>query len=74
MVVNTMPEYRRANLPGSSILLTLITYQWDRSFLVPENIDRLRQACNLTIAEKPFTMDTAVILPRTHAFFVDVNT
>jgi putative transposase len=69
MVVNTMPEYRRANLPGSSILLALITYQRDRSFSVPENIDRWQQACNLTMAEKPFTIDTAVILPE-HMHFL----
>jgi REP element-mobilizing transposase RayT len=34
-----MPEYRRAYLPGSSVFLTLITYQRDKLFLLPENID-----------------------------------
>jgi putative transposase len=64
-----MPEYRRANIPGSSIFLTLITYQRDKLFSVPENIDRLRQACELMMTEKPFTIDAAVILPE-HIHFL----
>jgi putative transposase len=64
-----MPEYRRANIPGSSVFLTLITYQREQLFLVPENIDKLRQACNLMMAEKPFTIDAAVILPE-HIHFL----
>ncbi len=64
-----MPEYRRANIPGSSIFLTLITYQREKLFLVQKNIDRLRQACNLMMAEKPFTIDAAVILPE-HIHFL----
>jgi putative transposase len=64
-----MPEYRRAYLPGSSVFLTLITYQRDKLFLLPENIDKLRQACNLIMAEKPFTIDAAVILPE-HIHFL----
>lgn len=39
-----MPEYRCANIPGSSVFVTLITYQRDKLFSVPENIDRLGQA------------------------------
>ena len=58
-----MPEYRRAHIPGSSVFLTLITYQRQKIFLPLENIDRLRQACDLMMTEKPFTIDAAVILP-----------
>jgi putative transposase len=64
-----MPEYRRANIPGSSVFITLITYQRDKLFSASENIDRLRQACELTIAEKPFKIDAAVILPE-HIHFL----
>ena len=64
-----MPEYRRAHIPGSSVFLTLITYQRQKIFLPLENIDRLRQACDLMMTEKPFTIDAAVILPE-HIHFL----
>jgi len=64
-----MPAYRRAHIPGSSVFLTLITYQRQKLFLMPENIDRLRQACDLIMTEKPFTIDAAVILPE-HIHFL----
>jgi putative transposase len=64
-----VPEYRRAHIPGSSVFLTLITYQRQKLFLAPENIARLRQACAVTIAEKPFDIDAAVILPE-HIHFL----
>jgi putative transposase len=64
-----MPEYRRANIPGSTVFLTLITYQRRKLLLAPANIDRLRQACAIAMAEKPFTIDAAVILPE-HIHFL----
>jgi putative transposase len=64
-----VPEYRRANIPGSSVFITLITYQRQQLFSAPENIDKLRQACDLMRAEKPFTIDAAVILPE-HVHFL----
>jgi putative transposase len=64
-----MPEYRRAHIPGSSVFLTLIAYDRAKLFSVPENIDRLRQACGVVVAEKPFTIDAAVILPE-HIHFL----
>jgi putative transposase len=64
-----VPEYRRANIPGSSIFLTFITYQRQPLFSSPENIDKLRQACALIMVEKPFTIDAAVILPE-HIHFL----
>jgi putative transposase len=64
-----MPEYRRANTPGSTIFLTLITYERQKLFSLTENIDKLRQACGVIMAEKPFTIDAAVILPE-HIHFL----
>ncbi|AFY96674.1 REP-associated tyrosine transposase [Chamaesiphon minutus] len=64
-----MPAYRRANIPGSTVFLTLITYQRRKLFLNPTNIDSLRQACAIVMAEKPFAMDAAVILPE-HIHFL----
>ncbi len=64
-----MPEYLRANIPGSSVFLTLITYERQKLFSVPENIAKLRQACAVVVAEKPFTIDAAVILPE-HIHFL----
>ena len=64
-----MPEYRRANIPGSSIFLTIVTYERRKLFSVRDNIDKLRQACSVILAEKPFTIDAAVILPE-HVHFL----
>jgi putative transposase len=64
-----VPEYRRANIPGSSVFLTLVTYQRRKLFAIPANIDKLRDACGVTIAEKPFRIDAAVILPE-HVHFL----
>jgi putative transposase len=64
-----MPEYRRANIPGGSVFLTLVTYERQKLFLTPENINKLRQACSIIMTEKPFTIDAAVILPE-HIHFL----
>jgi putative transposase len=64
-----MPEYRRANIPGGSVLLTLVTYERQKLFLTPENTNKLRQACSIIMREKPFTIDAAVILPE-HIHFL----
>ena len=64
-----MSEYRRAHIPGSIVFITLVTYQRKKLFLTAENIDNLRQACAVTIAEKPFVIEAAVILPE-HIHFL----
>jgi putative transposase len=64
-----VPEYRRAHIAGSTVFLTLITYRRDKLFSLPVNIERLRAACSLAIAEKPFIIDAAVILPE-HIHFL----
>jgi putative transposase len=58
-----MPDYRRAYIPGSTVFLTLVTYQRQPIFSQPENVDRLRQALANTLAEYPFTIAAAVVLP-----------
>ena len=71
-----MSEYRRAHIPGSSVFITLVTYQRRKLFVAAENIDKLRQTCATVIAEKPFAIATlscrieaAVILPE-HIHFL----
>jgi putative transposase len=53
----TMSEYRRAYIPGSSVFITLVTYQRKKLLLAAENSDNLRQACEVTISEKPFEIE-----------------
>jgi putative transposase len=62
-------EYRCARTTGSTVFLTFITYQRDKLFSVLDNIAKLRQACAVVVAEKPFTIDAAVILPE-HIHFL----
>ena len=64
-----MSEYRRAHIPGSTVFITLVTYQRQKLFVAAENIDKLRQACATMIAEKPFAIEAAVILPE-HIHFL----
>ena len=64
-----MSEDRRAHIPGSSVFITLVTYQRQKLFVAAENIDKLRQACATVVAEKPFAIEAAVILPE-HIHFL----
>lgn len=64
-----MPEYRRANISGSTVFLTLVTYQRQKLFAIPDNIIKLKKSCAATIAERYFTIDAAVILPE-HIHFI----
>ncbi len=67
--ISYMPEYRRANIPGSSVFVTIVTHERAKLFSMPENINKLRQACSIVMTEKPFTIDAAVILPE-HIHFL----
>ena len=67
--ISHMPEYRRANIPGSSVFITIVTHKRAKLFSIPENINKLRQACSIIMTEKPFTIDAAVILPE-HVHFL----
>jgi putative transposase len=64
-----MSFYRRANIPGSTVFLTIVTHQRKPLFLDPENIRKLKQACVVVMKERPFSIDAAVILPE-HVHFL----
>lgn len=57
-----MPSYRRIRLPGATYFFTVALA--DRSSdLLTKRIDDLRRAVAMTMAERPFRCDAAVILP-----------
>jgi putative transposase len=58
-----MSEYRRLYLPGSTIFLTIVTYNRQPIFANSENIILLRKALAKTRSEKPFEITAAAILP-----------
>jgi putative transposase len=64
-----MSQYRRIFVPGGTIFLTLVTYQRTPFFAEVENIIRLRVAVAKTIAEQPFKIIAAVVLPE-HIHFL----
>jgi putative transposase len=64
-----MSTYRRANIPGSTVFLTIVTHRRKPLFLDPENIRKLKQACVTVMKEKPFSINAAVILPE-HLHFL----
>jgi putative transposase len=58
-----MPEYRRAYLPGSTVFLTVVTYQRLPVFASPIAIAHLRSALNTVLLEMPFQFVAGVVLP-----------
>lgn len=64
-----MPNYRRAYSPGSSIFLTLVTYNRTPIFRHPENVQRLRWAITLMKTNMAVEITAAVILPD-HIHFI----
>jgi putative transposase len=58
-----MPNYRRAYIPGSTVFLTLVTYQRSPLFTTSNNITHLRQALNTVLIEMPFQFIGGVVLP-----------
>jgi putative transposase len=64
-----MPQYRRTFVPGGTIFLTLVTYRHTPFFSKAENVARLRAAVAKTIAEQPFEIIAAVVLPE-HLHFL----
>jgi putative transposase len=64
-----MPEYRRAYVPGGTFFFTLVTYNRQPIFSVPENISRLRIATATVRSEMPFKVTAAVVLPE-HIHFL----
>jgi len=57
-----MSDYRRPQLPGSSIFFTVTVADRSSDLLVQE-IDRLRRAVQQTRRERPFAIDAWVVLP-----------
>ena len=64
-----MSNYRRLYLQGSTIFLTIVTYNRQPIFANPNNISLLRQAIAKVKSEKPFLIEGAVILPN-HLHFL----
>jgi putative transposase len=58
-----MPEYRRAYIPGSTVFLTLVTYQRRPLFTSENAIAHLRHALHTVLLETPFQFVAGVVLP-----------
>jgi putative transposase len=59
----TMPDYRRAYIPGGTVFLTMVTHGRMPLFQCPENVGRLREALRQVMQEQPFRIPAAVVLP-----------
>jgi putative transposase len=64
-----MADYRRADQPGGTYFLTLVTYQRQPLFAHPVNVDRLRAAVLAVINQRPFEFLAGVVLPD-HAHYL----
>jgi putative transposase len=64
-----MPQYRRVYTPGSTVFLTLVTYNRVPIFEEDNHVALLRAATAKLQTEKPFTIVGAVILPN-HLHFL----
>ncbi len=58
-----MSNYRRAKTPGATYFFTVVTQGRKPWFNNEASINILRKAFQVTMNEKPFTMEAAVILP-----------
>src|SRR5262245_14941043 len=58
-----MPNYRRADVPGGTFFLTVVTYRRRPTFAAPVTVGRLRRALATVIREAPLTIPAAVDLP-----------
>ena len=57
-----MPRYIRAHIPGGTFFFTVALLERKRRLLI-EHIDALRKSFASVQAQRPFTIDAAVILP-----------
>ena len=64
-----MSNYRRLYFQGSTVFLTIVTYQRFPLFKNPDMIAKLRLAVSTVKKEKPFEIVGAVILPN-HLHFI----
>ena len=65
----TLPNYRRAYVPGGTVFLTLVTYRRTPILDGPDNVARLRRAIGQVMRDAPFRIPAAVVLPD-HAHFL----
>nr|WP_290224860.1 transposase [Trichocoleus desertorum] len=56
-------RYRRATTPGATYFFTVVTYQRQKLFHVPETVENLRNAFHTVKATHSFTIDAIVVLP-----------
>ncbi|MDX2214840.1 MAG: transposase [Oculatellaceae cyanobacterium bins.114] len=56
-------RYRRAITPRATYFFTVVTYQRQQLFHLPQNIEHLRYAFRTVKASHPFTIEAIVVLP-----------
>jgi putative transposase len=56
-------RYRRATVPGASYFFTLITYQRQRLFSDPSNVERWHRAVAKVQRARPFVVEAEVVMP-----------
>jgi putative transposase len=65
----TMSQYRRFYVPGSTVFLTVVTYQRVPLFENPENVQYLRRSLKTVQASMPFEFVAGVVMPE-HLHFL----
>ena len=56
-------HYRRATTPGATYFFTVVTYQRQKLFHIPETVENLRNAFRTVKVTHPFTIEAIVVLP-----------
>lgn len=59
----TMPQYRRAKVPGACVFLTMVTQHRRPLFGDAANVVRLRRVLAQVMRHRPMRVDGAVVLP-----------
>jgi len=64
-------KYKRAFIPGGTFFFTVVTYNRQKLFFKPENVELLRSAFRYVMQSHPFTLFAIVILPdHIHAIWI----
>ncbi len=58
-----MPNYVRRYVEGASVFLTIVTFERSPLFEDERTIELLRDAVRFVLAERPFKINAAVVLP-----------
>jgi putative transposase len=56
-------QYRRAMTQGGTYFFTLVTYNREKLFCLPNNVSLLRNTFRYVMQQHPFTIDAFVLLP-----------